>query len=399
MLFSKSVDSLEESDLQELVETQVREGKELDYKEQLSVEQPSEKKEFLNDVSSFANASGGYLIYGVKESGEDAGLPVDLPGLQLDNPGKFGTTLENIIQTGLDPRLPASGVHVQVVSLPSKQRWAIVIHIQKSWISPHMVKVSGRFFSRKSSGKYDLDVSELRTAFELLGRTADRIRSFRADRLSKIVAGEIPLLLGEYVPKLVLHIVPFQAFDPAVQVDIVPLLSQRELIEPLMLPESSQHGADVRYNFDGLLSWYSQPRTYVQFFRNGSVEGVDTSILSVSGEARVFSGPTYERRIRQAVSRYAAAQKQLGVEPPLFVMVSLLGVKGYRLQFQHAGYPWDDYKIDRSDLIISETVIESFDFDMTQVTSPIFDTIANAAAWKHSMVSYDEYGQSSFRSE
>jgi predicted HTH transcriptional regulator len=86
MLFNKTVDSIEEADLQELVDTQVRESKELDYKEHLSVEQPSEKKEFLNDISSFANASGGYLIYGIKESKEDAGSPVELSGLQLDNP-------------------------------------------------------------------------------------------------------------------------------------------------------------------------------------------------------------------------------------------------------------------------------------------------------------------------
>jgi hypothetical protein len=399
MLFNKTVDSIEEADLQELVDTQVRESKELDYKEQLSVEQPSEKKEFLNDVSSFANASGGYLIYGIKESKEDAGSPVEMSGLQLDNPGKFGTTLENIIQTGLDPRLPASGVHVRVLPLPSKQRWAIVIHIQKSWMAPHMVKASGRFFSRKSSGKYDLDVSELRTAFELLGRTADRIRSFRADRLSKIVAGEIPLLLGENTPKLVLHLVPFQAFDPAVQVDIASLLSQRQLIEPLMLAESSQYGADVRYNFDGLLSWYAQPGTYLQFFRNGSVEAVDISILGPSRDPKVFSGPLYERRLREAVKRYVTAQRELNVDPPLFVMVSLLGMQGYRLKFDSVATPWDDYRIDRPDLIVSETIIEDFNYDITKVTSPIFNTIANAAGWKHSMVSYDEHGQSSIRSE
>ena len=359
----------------------------------------SEKKEFVSDVASFANASGGYLIIGIKESKEDAGLPVELCGMQIENPGKFGTTLENIIQTGLDPRLPASNVHVKVVPLSSKDRWAIVIHIRKSWMMLRMVRSTGKFISRRSSKKYELDYSELRTAFELLGTTADRLRNFRVDRLSKIAAGEAPLLLNEHAPKLVLHIVPFQAFDPAVQVDIASLLSQRQLIEPLMSSESSQYGADVRYNFDGLLSWYSQPGTYVQFFRNGSVEAVDTSILGASREVKVFSGPIYEKRLREAVKRYVVAQQKLNVEPPLFVMVSLLGVQGFRVEFGHGSNAWDDYKIDRSDLIVAEAMIEDFDFDVTKVTSPIFDTIANAAGWKHSMISYDEHGQSSLRSE
>ncbi len=143
----------------------------------------SEKKEFVSDVSSFANTSGGYLIYGIKESKEDAGLPIELCGMKIENPGRFETTLENIIQTGLDPRLPATSFHVHMVSLSSKGQWAIIIHIRKSLIAPHMVRSTGRFFSHNSSKKYDLDVSELRTAFELLGSTADRLRRFRADRL------------------------------------------------------------------------------------------------------------------------------------------------------------------------------------------------------------------------
>ena len=399
MIFNKSIESIEEKDLQELIDLQVRESKELDYKESLSVGMESEKKEFLSDVSSFANANGGFVIYGVRESREDAGLPIELCGMELENPGKFGTTLENIIQTGLDPRLPASNVHVQVVSLPSKDRWAIVISIRKSWMLLHMIRSTGRFFSRRSSKKYDLDFSELRTAFELLGTTADRLRRFRMDRLSKIVAGEAPLLLDVHAPKLILHIVPFQAFDPAAQVDIVSLMEHRPLIEPLMLFETSPYGADTRYNFDGLLSWYPQAATYAQFFRNGSAEAVDTSILGASKEAKIFSGVTYEKRLREALKRYVAALQTIGVETPLFVMVSLLGVRGFRLKFDHTYYTDDSNKIDRDELIVAETMIEDFDFDVTAATSPIFDTIANAAGWKYSMVSYDNQGQSSLRSE
>ncbi len=84
MLFNKPLAEIEENDLQELIDTAVRESKDLDYKESLSVELPSEKKEFLSDVSSFANAIGGYLIYGVKENKEDSGLPVELCGRCID---------------------------------------------------------------------------------------------------------------------------------------------------------------------------------------------------------------------------------------------------------------------------------------------------------------------------
>ena len=72
-------------------------------------------------------------------------------------------------------------------------------------------------------------------------------------------------------------------------------------------------------------------------------------------------------------------------------MVSLLGVQGYRLQFHSTS----DDTIDRPNLIVTETIIEDFNYDLTKVTSPIFDTIANAAGWRRSLISYDEHGSSS----
>ncbi|HYT46203.1 MAG TPA: ATP-binding protein, partial [Methylomirabilota bacterium] len=379
MLFNKPLAEIEENDLQELIDTAVRESKDLDYKESLSVELPSEKKEFLSDVSSFANAIGGYLIYGVKENKEDSGLPVELCGLQLDNPGKFGTTLENIIQTGIDPRLPASGVHVQVVLLPSKQRWTVVIHIQQSWLRPHMVKPSGRFFTRSSSGKYALEVSELRTAFELSGRTAELIRDFRAERLGRIAVGEeTPVPLNEQAPKLVLHMIPFNAFSIPVSVDIRPLYDgiKGELFNPLIAWDL-RPDVDMRFNVDGIMrsvNWGDSPSTaaYTQVFRNGIIETVDMSIIGINAwnvdkfgtkvEKKSFSGELYEKKLLQTVERYIDLQKFLGIDPPFFIMVSFFGVKGYKIWHPKFAYNISPFtrEIDRINLIIPEAMLDNF---------------------------------------
>ena len=400
VLFNKTLESIEESDLQDLVDAQVRESKELDYKEYLSLAMESEKKEFLSDVSSFANASGGYLIYGIKESKEDAGLPVELCGMQLDNPGKFGTTLENIIQTGLDPRLPASSAHVRVISLPSKGRQAIIVHIRKSWMAPHMVRSTGRFFSRRSSKKYDLDVSELRTAFNLLGTTAERIRDFRVERLSRIGAGEeIPALLDEQAPKLVLHMIPFNAFSTSVSLDLRPLNDSMKgpLLQPLIVWDLESN-VDMRFNIDGIVrserrEWMNPTSTvaYTQVFRNGIIETVDISILGVYAwnastskidpDKRIFHGERYERKLLEAVKRYIDLQKFLEIDPPLFIMVSFLGMKGYRIfhpSFEQRSSQSSD-EIDRMNLIISEIIVDNFDGDLAEAMKPIFDTVWNAA--------------------
>jgi predicted HTH transcriptional regulator len=63
-LTNKPLETLVESDLQSLVDDEVREVKTVEYKRSLPGNSDSEKKEFLADVSSFANAAGGHLICG-----------------------------------------------------------------------------------------------------------------------------------------------------------------------------------------------------------------------------------------------------------------------------------------------------------------------------------------------
>jgi predicted HTH transcriptional regulator len=125
MLFNKPLTETDESDLQMLVDNNVREGREVEYKQALTITTPKDKQEFLNDVSSFANTSGGALIYGIKESKQDAGTPVEVCGLKGENLGSRIVDMVNIINTGLEPQL--HGVSIHSISLPSHEgRVAIV---------------------------------------------------------------------------------------------------------------------------------------------------------------------------------------------------------------------------------------------------------------------------------
>jgi hypothetical protein len=386
MVLNKPLESIQESDLQALVENQVTERKTTEYKEAVPGNADGDKKEFLADVSSFANASGGDLIYGIKEQ---SGVPIELSGLELSNVDAEILRLESCIQTGIAPRL-FKLVETHPVALPSKQRYAIIIRIRKSWTAPHMVtfKNDSKFFSRDSRGKHQLDVSELRSAFLLSETASERIRNFRAERISNVIAGETPVLLDENAPKIVLHIVPFGAFEPGARFNIDSLMNadKRGLIEPLRL--ASGGFSPSQYNFDGLLT--AEQDTYVQVFRNGSIEAVDTSILNASREKRFTRGFMYETNLLQAIRRYLDALEGLDVEPPLFVLVSFLGVKDYRILFNPDVFEdIYDHRIDRSNLIMPEVVIDSYDCHLTEVMKPIFDTIANAARWPGSMM-YDE---------
>jgi hypothetical protein len=386
-LRDKQLESIEVADLQALVDHQVSEVKTIEYKQLLPGNSDSDKKEFLADVSSFANAAGGDLIFGIRE---ESGVPQDLCGLPGINPDAEVLRLVSIIRDGIAPRIP--GISTRVLRLQTSEVPIIIIRIPRSWALPHMVTFKGhsRFYSRTSAGKYPLDVSELRASFALSETTAERIRNFRIERLSKIVAGETPVPLDN-TPKIVLHIIPFSAFDPTARFDVSSLASDISRLAPIT-PSSFSY----RHNFDGFLT-YSQfsasasTHSYLQIFRNGIIEAVDAFFTDNSN--RTISSVAYEKGLRDALPRFLSIQKQLGVEPSLLIMLSLLGVSSYTMAVDHSRFRRSDiHPIDRDALLVPEVVVESFECDSTEVMRPIFDAIWNAAGWPQSM-NYNAQGK------
>ena len=89
-----------EEDLQTLVDNSVLECKTIEYKQALPSNSDSDKKEFLADVSSFANASGGDLIFGIIAD-KKTGAPKSLEGLSIENIDQEILRLENMIRGGI----------------------------------------------------------------------------------------------------------------------------------------------------------------------------------------------------------------------------------------------------------------------------------------------------------
>jgi predicted HTH transcriptional regulator len=67
-LEAKSLSELTSQDLQELVDGKAWEDLTHEFKRDLPGNSDGERMEFLCDVSSFANSSGGYIIHRLEES-------------------------------------------------------------------------------------------------------------------------------------------------------------------------------------------------------------------------------------------------------------------------------------------------------------------------------------------
>lgn len=116
-IFRLDFEAVSESDLAELVTGQVPEGLHLDYKRDTYGSSDSDKRELLKDVSAFANANGGHIVIGMDEI---EGVASDLCGIRPPNIDDESSRLDQIIRTGIEPRIP--GCRVKAVSLSNQSQ-------------------------------------------------------------------------------------------------------------------------------------------------------------------------------------------------------------------------------------------------------------------------------------
>ncbi|MBN2207860.1 MAG: ATP-binding protein [Candidatus Coatesbacteria bacterium] len=393
MSLNKPLEDINENDLQYYVDSKVVERRTLEYKEALPGKNDEGKKEFLADVSSFANAAGGHIIYGITQ--DDNGEPKELSGLGEINVDDARLHLENLMRDCLAPRIPRVGIQPVALTTGSV---AMVIRIGTSWALPHVVSwhKHWRFYSRNSAGKYPLDVQELRSLFALSETRAEWIRNFRAERLARILGPEPPVALPEGA-KLVLHLVPLSAPDPAASYDVTLAHKGRSKLGPIGSGDWRH-----RYNFDGCLLFdrpYQGPysESYLQFLRNGILEGVTTRGLHLaSADGTPVPLFTFENRLLERLPGYLEFMKEVCVELPIAVMISLLGVRGHDVYVDRRedtrSLSEESRRIERNDLIIPETLVESWDTGAETILRPSLDAVWNACGFSRCLL-YDKDGK------
>jgi Putative DNA-binding domain len=387
MSLDKPLESLDESDLHMLIENKVQEGRFIDYKKDLTIKTDGDKKEFLYDISSFANTTTGHLIIGMEEQN---GIPISIPGVALGNTDATKIRLNQIIQDGIEPRMVPNPL-VHIVPLKRSDCGVIVIRVYKSLTTPHLVSYdkSNKFYARNSAGKYLLDVGEIRNLFLLSESRIERIRNFRAERIAKIIAQDTPIILKDHA-KCILHLVPLSISDPNYNYEFSS--AKQDYLQTLVPLTSS---LVKRYNLDGLLAYGkidNEPGVYnyTQLFRNGSIEAVDTYLLR--REDKKIPNKKFEQELIGALKHYLLIQEKMGVQPPIFVMLSLSDVKGYDMLVKNEeGFISKSYGIDREILVLPEVAVERFEVNHAGILKPIFDMIWNACGWEKSL-NYDEKG-------
>jgi hypothetical protein len=384
----KNIESITENDLNDLIENKVFEKRTLDYKEYFPGNKDSDKKEFLADASSFANCGGGFLIFGISEK---KGIPQEIKGFEDTIIDQEKTRLENMIRDGITPRI--TGLSINTVHLKNS-RVVLIMRIPKSWNSPHCVTYNHheKFYTRNNSGKYRMDVPELRIAFTLSATIIEKIKYFREERISKIYANETPVPFYNNA-KLILHLIPLISFTPAQRYNLTSIDAYDKL-EPI----SKANIYSSRYNIDGFIT-YSRGKegenySYVQFYHNGIIEALEGKYLAPmeNNGNLLIRATAYEKRIIESINKYLLALKEVNVDLPIMIFITFVGIRDYKIYQEKGLFASEEkYPIDRDVIYLPEIIIERYETNIANALKPSFDALWNASGLPKSP-NYNEKG-------
>ncbi len=159
MVFNKPFSELEYSNILYLMEKNVDESQVLEYKNEFSGE-PNHVKNLLKQVAAFSNASGGFLIYGVEESGE-GGHPVAIDGIDSINVNK--ESLEQIIIDNIRPRVHVLIKPIDIKDKPGKI--VLIIQIPEGQNKPYFENRSQKYYKRYNFEARWMDEHEIEALY------------------------------------------------------------------------------------------------------------------------------------------------------------------------------------------------------------------------------------------
>jgi predicted HTH transcriptional regulator len=173
-MFGTPIESIDFSQILSFLQTGIREGFALDFKENF----PSSLEKTL---ASFANSYGGMILIGVAETDSGAAV-IPIKGVELTTGLR-----ERVLQKGLEAVYPPVLPEVHVVEfksdkdLPKPDRAVVVIRVAESEDAPHAVEdrtvvyfrndnISSRFLRKATVGDIEWLVNKRQRSIEEKGR-------------------------------------------------------------------------------------------------------------------------------------------------------------------------------------------------------------------------------------
>ena len=354
----------EEEDLQVLVDNpDYRENEELDYKEnfaflELDKRNPDRLKllaEFRSDICSFANAGGGYIVYGISDN---RGMAAEIVGVDIPegNTDKFELERKNNMNSIL-PKIPP--VRFRFIRLQSN-KYVVIIHIVMDYFSPYIHlenEKDYRIYKRVGNGKRAMSYIELKSMFSQSMLIEKEIQTYRKERVSLYQKDE---KFKENSQFLLLHIFPDTFKDINYNKNL--FLLERQGIYNFKRMFGNVDCSSASFpNMDGLRfpNPYGKEQCYLG--NNGVAEvyfplerGIDYSEEYPKGR---FAAPYVWEKIQPVIEEYVDLMKNVFEARRLFLCVSIIGCQD--MVTEEDAFRIYVGKIDRDEVMCYPVVVEN----------------------------------------
>jgi len=329
-IFQKSFDNITSVDIQNLIDIKYKERQRVEYKREMYKHTDKYRKEMLRDISSIANAYGGFLIIGVEA--DNKGIP--LKPVHVDNVEDERNRIEQSCLSNIEPRV--SGLKCKTIKMDTGED-IIIVFIPRSLKKPHMISFQqlNQFWIRHNDKKELMSVEEIRDACLSVENIWKDIRQFiderekelRKDIISRggLGIGCTPALTREEFIDIRDSKIKEFLIDPPNQVGRPFNLSFKESGSILTYPEPTLFGLRIGKSDDRV----------VQLFRNGYYELITDRdwIYMQDGDKGVFINT--QSLVGHTVNYFRALSylvEQFGVESNVVVFVNLYNVENAKLE-------------------------------------------------------------------
>jgi hypothetical protein len=382
MLPDLPLTSIDATHLQHLIDNGTRETRRLDFKLTLALATREERVEFLRDIVAMANADGGTIVYGVKEGeGDDAGVAVDLPGLEL-NVDETSNLIDSLTRDNIDERVTVLQHNVR---LPSG-RLAYLVRIPASPLAPHMIAnlrtAPARFYSRANTSNEPMTARQIKEAALRHGAAVERAAARIQERISALrLAGEKrkhPFGGDAPAPpdQAILHVVPLfpeaggWSYGDPKRADRLRQVTAFGYSQPYDALQFTQYGAFQR--FSGV--------RHTAFLKDGSLEFQQYDVVRPS-EWTSHKPVVVASDLEESVSHALSSARKLtadGMLPtPVLIQLHLLSVGGTTFKGSRRWDSGNGTVLEEQEVATDALVLTDWD-EQNRVLRDLFDHVWQA---------------------
>lgn len=372
------------SEIQRLFDEKVTEGYEIDYKQTISTSD-SDIRELLDDLVSFANTNGGWLLIGISEI--DNGTKVGYPVALVDHEIKFSQFKQKVDQISADniaPRLP----DLQYFEVNNGQgKTVIAVRVGASTLRPHIVERGKRMTCsrRNSFGKQPMDAYELREAIvrsDTIGERFDRFLNHR-----RLLLESNSYFIRFQKPYLAVHLAPRMSFEQRISLTTEQLKLAHESIGAF-----HESAYSKILNAEGLLALGARPTddtslygSFTQLIRHGQFESVTSCVFSEdqrnTSSAYFLAHLALVDAVHACILNLLQLLQAINIPGEVLLSLNLEGIRDYQLTMQTRFRESPKFGVPR--LVLPTIILPSSDpaQDLKNTLDPWFQLIAQAGGY------------------